>query len=63
MRGMLLLQLRAKFGEIPKDVERQIEAIESVEKLNLLLTQVVKANSLDELEFEIEIKTVIDGGE
>jgi hypothetical protein len=47
------LQLREKFGEIPQDVEKRIEAIESIEKLNLLLKQVVKANSLSELGFEM----------
>lgn len=53
LRGTLLLLLREKFGEIPQAIERQIEAIESKEKLNLLLTRVVKANSISELEFEI----------
>jgi predicted transposase/invertase (TIGR01784 family) len=53
LRVTLLLQLREKFGEIPQDVEKRIEAIESIEKLNLLLKQVVKANSLSELGFEM----------
>jgi hypothetical protein len=53
LRVTLLLQLREKFGEIPQDVEKQIESIESIEKLNLLLKQVVKANSLSELGFEM----------
>ena len=51
LREALLLLLQKKFGEIPQTIERQIESIESNEKLNLLLTQVVSANSLSELEF------------
>jgi len=51
LRGALLLLFREKFGEIPQAIKRQIESIESSEKLNLLLTQVARANSLSEVEF------------
>lgn len=51
LRGVIHLLFREKFGEIPQAIERQIESIESSEKPNLLLTQVVRANSLAEVEF------------
>ncbi|HIE30535.1 TPA: Rpn family recombination-promoting nuclease/putative transposase [Candidatus Poribacteria bacterium] len=53
LRGTLLLLLREKFGQIPQAIERQIESIQDKEKLNLLLTQVVSADSISELDFEI----------
>jgi predicted transposase/invertase (TIGR01784 family) len=54
LRGTFILLLRQKFGQIPQAIEEQIESIEDKEKLNLLLTQVVTANSLSELDFSSE---------
>jgi len=53
LRETLSLLIREKFGEIPQAIEEQIESIESSEKLNLLLMQAVKVNSLAELEFGV----------
>jgi len=50
LRGALLMQLREKFGQIPQAIEKNVQAIESTEKLNWLLVQVIHANSLAEIE-------------
>lgn len=50
LHGALLMQLREKFGQIPQTIEKNVQAIESTEKLSRLLAQVIHANSLAEIE-------------
>ena len=49
IEGLLLL---AKFGEVDPELRQRIKALRSVEKVNRLLVQMVKIDSIDRLTFE-----------
>ena len=51
LRGALIMQLQEKFEQIPQAIEKNVQSIESTEKLSRLLAQVIHANSLTEIEF------------
>jgi hypothetical protein len=48
-RQLLLRQLGARFGPLPEDVKRRVEAIGSAERLNQIAEQILVAQSLAEL--------------
>ena len=49
LRKTLLRLLRAKFGAVPEDVERRVQAIEDVARLGGLLERILTATSLAEM--------------
>ena len=48
-QSVLIRQLRAKFGRLPRSAERQIRAITAEDELDQLCIRVLTANSLDEM--------------
>lgn len=53
VRRTLLLALRHKFEEIPEEVEQLIEATDDLDQLDKWLEQTLDADSLEEIEFEL----------
>jgi hypothetical protein len=51
-REILLMQLKVKFGDVPRSVTTRIQRLRSSKTLNQLLQKVVTANSLGELGFK-----------
>jgi len=51
-REILLMQLRAKFGNLPRSVYARIQRMRSENTLNRLFKPIVTANSLEELGFK-----------
>ena len=48
-KQMLLRLLGVRFGPLPEDVKRRVEAIASAERLNQIAEQVLGAKSLEEM--------------
>jgi flagellar biosynthesis/type III secretory pathway protein FliH len=48
-QSILVRQLRAKFGRLPRPMEKQIRTINSEEELDQLSLRVLTANRLDEM--------------
>ena len=51
-REILLMQLKVKFGALPRSVTTRIQRLRSGKTLNQLLQKVVTAGSLGELGFK-----------
>ena len=49
-RQDLVLLLEERFGSLPEDLQRQIEGIDDLQRLQAALRQVVHVKSLEELE-------------
>jgi hypothetical protein len=49
MRTLVLGQIESRFGEVPADRKRRIEAIESTDELTELADKLLVARSLDDL--------------
>ncbi len=48
---MLLEQMTARFGRLPREIRSQVEQISSAEELRKLARRVLKAKSLQEMGF------------
>ena len=51
-REVLLMQLKVKFGDLPRSVNTRVQRLRSGKTLNQLLQKVVTAGSLGELGFK-----------
>ena len=60
VRRTLFLALRHKFAEIPEAIEQLIEATNDLEQLDIWLEQTLDADSLEEIEFELEHEVDVD---
>jgi hypothetical protein len=49
MRTLVLGQIESRFGAVPADRKRRIEAIDSTDELTRLADRLLTARSLDEL--------------
>ncbi len=49
MEQLLLLQLGRRFGPLPETVRRQVETINSLDRLTELAERVLSAHSLEEM--------------
>ncbi|MBI1926152.1 hypothetical protein HYR99_18110 [Candidatus Poribacteria bacterium] len=50
MHRTLTRQLQIKFGELPPDTVQRVQEIDSIETLDQLLEQVIRAESLEHVE-------------
>ncbi len=51
MQKSLLLQLKTKFGSIATEIQERIQRLDSEEKLNDLLVQILKVDSVDQIKW------------
>ncbi len=49
-REILARQLQIRFGELPPDTAQRVQEIDSIETLDQLLAQVIRAESLEQVE-------------
>jgi hypothetical protein len=52
LKDVVLAQLAQRFGRVPAPMRRRIEAIEALEPLKRIASEILTANALDEVKLD-----------